>query len=101
HARASLALGHGINHRLHTVWELALLARIATVCGDAERAGRLWGAIEAEEAREPLALFTAHRDELAAPILAASGPNFERGREAGRKLTLDEAIEYALDDTDA
>ncbi len=37
------------------------------------------------------------RDELAAPVLAVSGAEFERGRVAGRRLTLDEAVDYALE----
>ena len=63
---------------------------------DSTRAGRLWGAIEAQEARGSLGIWEQQRDELVAPVLAVSGAEFERGRVAGSRLTLDEAVEYAL-----
>ena len=96
HARASLALGHGINDRLHTIYALALLARIATVRDDAERAGRLWGAIEAEEGRGTPGIWDRHRATYAEPVLADVGTDFEAGRAEGRLLTRQDAVTYAL-----
>ena len=99
-ACAALALGHGINDRLHTVYALAFLARIATERGDPERAGRLWGALEAEEARGPLASWERDREEHATPVLAHAGAEFDAGRAEGRRLSRHEAVEYALACTD-
>ena len=46
-ARKALEVASQLEDRRGLVWGLALLARIASTRGDAERAGRLWGAIEA------------------------------------------------------
>lgn len=86
--------------RTGTVWGLALHARIAVARGDVERAGRLWGAVEAEEARAPLSGWSRYRDEYASPVLARAGPELDRGRAQGRSLSLDEAVEYALSSVD-
>ena len=96
---AVLVLSRSTGQRQRTVFALARIAGIAARHKDSTRAGRLWGAIEAEEARGPLGMWEQQRDELAAPVLALSGPEFERGRVAGRRLTLDEAVEYALEAT--
>jgi hypothetical protein len=36
------------------------------------------------------------RERLGGPVLAHAGPDFERGRERGRLLELEEAVELAL-----
>ena len=64
--------------------------------GRVERAGTLWGAIEMEETRGPVGQWEAEREEFATAVLEAAGPDFDRGRTAGRALTLDEVVEYAL-----
>ncbi len=89
-------LSRTTGERQRTVFSLARIAGIAARHEDSTRAGRLWGAIEAEEARGPIGVWEQQRDELAAPVLAVSGAEFERGRAAGRRLTLDEAVDYAL-----
>jgi predicted ATPase len=96
HGREALQLAHEIRDRQMTVYMLALLARAAVVQGRLERAGLLWGAVEAEEKRGPLGQWEDERDQYAAHVLEHEGPAFERGREEGRKLAVDEAIEYAL-----
>ncbi len=78
------------------MYALALLARFAASSSQSERAGRLWGAIEAEEARAPVGAWEHQREEFAAPVLADGGPEFEAGRAAGRLLSLDEAVDDAL-----
>jgi predicted ATPase/class 3 adenylate cyclase len=95
-ARESLALAQRIADRMLTVYLLALLARIAAAEGDAERAGLLWGAIEAEEQRGTVGQWEAEREAYAAPVLAAAGREFERGRTIGRGLRLNEAVACAL-----
>jgi hypothetical protein len=36
------------------------------------------------------------REELAGPLATCADVNFERGREEGKRLTLDEALDFAL-----
>ena len=94
--RSALEQATGIGERQLTIYTLALLARTAAERGAVERAGVLWGAVEAEEQREPVGQWEADRDEYAAPILANEGPAFARGREEGRSLALADAVEVAL-----
>ena len=98
HGRQALRLGHGIGDRQITVYLLALLARTATLQQLPERAGRLWGAVEAEEARGPVGQWETERDDYAGPVVREAGPQFARAREAGRAATLDEAVAYAVAD---
>ena len=50
----ALKLADRIGDRMRRVYSLALLARAAAERRDEERAGRIWGALEAEVARHPL-----------------------------------------------
>jgi predicted ATPase/class 3 adenylate cyclase len=93
--RQALPLITRMGNRQWTVYAFALLARSAAQTGRSERAGRLWGAIEAEETRAPIGGWEAERDKYAAPVLAYGGTEFERGRHEGRNLSLSEAVEYA------
>ncbi len=97
-AAAGVALAHSIGDRLGIVYGLCLLAWAAAAAGDAERAGRLWGAIEAESARGPIGQWEAERDDYAAHLLPVAGADFDRAVEAGRRMTLDDAVAYALSD---
>ena len=85
-----------VGDRQQTLYTLALLARLERAAGQAKRAGRLWGAIETEEARGPVGHWEREREEIASTILTPS-PAFESGRSSGRMLSLDEAVEFALD----
>jgi len=87
-AREYLALARTIEDRTNTVFGLGLVAWAAADRADVERATTLWAAVEAEEAKGPLAMWTAERDKYAAHIPAAQGPV--------PKLTLEEAVAYAL-----
>ncbi len=94
-ARQAVRLARQIHDRQLTLYGLALLARLAAARGDVEWAGRLWGAVEAEEARGPVGHWESERDEIASTVIVAS-TEFESGHAAGRALSLDEAVEYAL-----
>jgi predicted ATPase len=96
--REALELSRQCDDRQLILYALALVARLAASGGQDERAGRLWGAIEAEESRGPLGQWNVQRDKQASAIVNSS-PDFERGRGAGRSLLLDEAVEYALEDS--
>ncbi len=70
-----------------------------------ERAGRLWGALETVEQagalgqRPRLRPWAEDRERFAAVVFAEAGPDLEGGRRTGRRLTLDQAVEEALDAT--
>ncbi|MDP9284697.1 MAG: tetratricopeptide repeat protein [Actinomycetota bacterium] len=91
-AREYLALARTIEDRTNTVFGLGLLAWAAADRADVERATTLWAAVEAEEAKGPLAMWTSERHKYAAHIPAAAGTVPE--------LTLEEAVAYALSSVD-
>jgi predicted ATPase len=95
-AREALELARQISDRVMAVYLLAILARLDAEAGRVERAGLLWGAIEAEETRGPVPQWETERDDYAGPVLAHAGRAFDVGREAGRGLPFDEAIARAL-----
>jgi Tfp pilus assembly protein PilF len=80
-------------------------ATLACVQDQASRAARVWGAAEAfrEEAGAPLSPMARVRyDRRVAQARAAlSEDAFASAWSEGRALTLEQAIEYALQDTDA
>ena len=98
HAREAVALSRELGDRLRLVRGLARLARFAVGHGERELAGRLWGAIEAEEARGPVGAWESERAGFERVVLANADAAFARGRQEGRKLSLDEAIAEALRD---
>ena len=69
---------------------IAALARIAAETGREERAGLLWGAIEAEEERSRMGAWAKERDRLGAPVLVYAGPKeYDRLRAYGLDDTID------------
>jgi predicted ATPase len=94
-AREGLRIAIAYGDRQGTVYSVATLAQVFTASGRLERAGCLWGALEAEGERAPVGVWDRDRDEAAETIVRGD-PAFERGREAGRALSLDEAVAYAL-----
>jgi len=96
YGRQALELSTAIGNRINMAYGLAVLALAAQSGGDDQRAGRLWGAIEAEEARAFLGHWSHDRDEFATQILTGATTAFQQGREAGQQLTLNEAVAYAL-----
>jgi len=96
-AREGLGLAKEIRERQSMVYGLAQLAWIASVRGELTRAGRLWGAVEAEEARAPVGQWESERDAYAEKVLGANRSRLERSREEGRRLTLEKAVEEALE----
>jgi predicted ATPase/class 3 adenylate cyclase len=97
-AREALAPLAQVGDRQNLVYAFALLALLATQDGRQARAGRLWGAIEAEEARGPVGAWEQEREQYALPILAATNPAFDAARTEGRVLELTEAIAFATRD---
>ena len=99
HARESLAIAVQLHDRPGRIFGVGILARVAAERGQHERAGRLWGAIEDEDAGAPLGGWRRHRDACEARIREASGPEFDRGYAEGRELTLDDAVSLALSES--
>ncbi len=89
-ARRELELRLAMHDRMAIVFPLTTYTVIAARRGDHGLAGRLWGAVEAEEARRPVAFWGELRS-FVAPVVSDASPEFEAGRAAGRGLTLEEA----------
>jgi hypothetical protein len=79
-----------------TVYSLAALAIVARAQGDAERAGTLWGAIETAEERAFLGTWSTDGEEYARQVLEPADAELERGLVAGRRMTLEQAVTFAL-----
>jgi predicted ATPase len=93
--RRALDLARQIDDRQALIYTLAHIARDAAVRGDACRAGRLWGALEAEAERAPVGQWEAEREKYAEGVSVADGPEFERACEEGRRLSFEAAISEA------
>jgi predicted ATPase/class 3 adenylate cyclase len=98
--RESLQLAQRIQDRQGIAYGLTMVAWIAAEEGEAARAGRLWGALEAEAARARIGQWEGERVEYEARVLAADGAEFQQARAEGRALALDSALEYALGSID-
>ena len=97
HERRALTFAERIGDRMHVVDGLASFARRAARRGDAERAGRLWGAVEREEEQGLLPpQWQRQRHDVSEALELVAGEDFERGRTAGRHLRRGEAIAEAL-----
>jgi predicted ATPase/class 3 adenylate cyclase len=95
-ARESLLLANQLRDRPGRVFGVGLLALVAAERGQLDRAGRLWGAIENEDAGAPLGGWRRHRETCRARIRQVAGPEFDRACAEGRALTLDDAVSVAL-----
>ena len=91
-----LTLARSINDRQTAVWFLANAAWLASLDGLAERSGILWGAIEADERRGRIGQWEEASAEHRTMVDSVVGPEFERGRVEGQKLSLDEAAAAAM-----
>lgn len=95
-ARESLVLADQLSDRQSMVFALASIARAAAEIGDTVRAGRLWGAVEAEESRGRLGQWESERRAHEEAVAALADESFERGRNEGRRFTLKQAVAAAL-----
>lgn len=95
HARGAVELSRELGDRLRMVRGLARLVIIAAGEGDLRRAGRLWGAVEAEEVRGPIGAWENERERFERE-LPGPDPEFRAGVAEGRRLSLDEAVPEAL-----
>ncbi len=96
-ARESLAIAVQLRDRPGRIFGVGILARVAAERRQLERAGRLWGAIEDDDAVAPLGGWRRHRKECEDRIRELAGSEFDRGLAEGRALTLDDAVSIALE----
>jgi predicted ATPase len=92
----ALRLSHELGDRISVVFTLARLARLEAELGWPEKAGVLWGAVEAEEEAGGLGAWYGERERFAGPLLAFAGDEFDRGRDEGHRLSIGDAVVYAL-----
>jgi predicted ATPase/class 3 adenylate cyclase len=97
-AKDAVRLSHSMGDVLAVAYGLTTLAQLAAERSEPGRAGLLWGAIEGESDRTRIGQWEGEKDELASALAGVQGPEFERGREKGRRLSLDDAVAYALGD---
>ncbi len=95
-AREALVLAEQLSDRQSMVFALASLAQAAAETGDTVQAGRLWGAVEAEESQARLGQWESERQVYEAAVAALADEGFERGRAEGSRLTLKQAVVAAL-----
>jgi predicted ATPase len=91
YAVQALGLAAELRDRRMLVFSEAELAVIAAARGDAARAGRLWGAVEAEASHGRVGQWERERETLEALVLSVDGPEFARGRAEGEMLTITQA----------
>jgi len=95
-ALEGLAVAREIGDTIGTTAALANLARLARDRGHLERAGRLWGAVEASDAARPEIEWAVDRHAWETDVIASGDHAFDKAREQGRTLSLDQAAAYAL-----
>ncbi|MET1044839.1 MAG: DUF4062 domain-containing protein [Microbacteriaceae bacterium] len=96
---ASLSLSEHLGHAEGVAYGLEGLVAIAATDHEAERAGRLFGAAQCLRERSGLydaPSFSFHQRFVDSILMSQSAGEFERSREAGRTLAVDDAVQYAL-----
>jgi predicted ATPase/class 3 adenylate cyclase len=88
----ALELVRRTGDRLGAAWALTFFALLGSRTAAPELAGVLWGAVEAEHDRKTLGIWAEHRDALEEE-LPLDDPDFVAGRERGRLLSFDDALE--------
>jgi hypothetical protein len=89
-----------VRDRVNLPISLAAGAAIAAGLEAAEVAGTLWGAVEAVELREPRPTTRENMREYEPYLERVRGADFERARDRGHALSLEEAVDYALSNLD-
>jgi predicted ATPase len=92
----ALRIADEIGDRQGVCFGLALLAWSEAATEGSTRAGALWGAVEAEAERGRIGQWEIEREDYEKRVLVAAGPEFEAGRAEGRRMTLRDAVAYAL-----
>ncbi len=94
--RESLSLACALGDRVGLSWYLGQFALSLAQGGHSEEAGRVWGAVEAAAAFIPGGPWPRDAERLERELQALADPDFERGREEGSVLSLEDvAVEVA------
>jgi tetratricopeptide (TPR) repeat protein len=96
-ARLALTLARELGDRQSSLYSVAVVAWSTALGGDGERAGLLWGAVEAEAARAPVGQWETESELYAGRVLVGDREELERGRHKGRLLSFESAVDEALD----
>jgi predicted ATPase len=86
-----------VQDRINLPAALAAGAAIAAARSSPERAGTLWGAVEATAEREPRGSTNAAMAEYGPYVERVKGGEFEAGRRRGRTLPLEAAVREAIE----
>jgi hypothetical protein len=101
----SLAIAKRLGERVRIHWSLEGLAAVAVIDGWHEQAARLYGAASAgrEQVGVPATLMEReiHEPRLAAVRAALGEEAFTAAWEAGRALSLEDAVRYAMEITES
>jgi predicted ATPase/class 3 adenylate cyclase len=88
--REALALALELGDRVGTAWYLSQLALVLARAGECERAGRIWGSVEAANAFVPGGPWPRDFQRLSISVSELADDAFRRGRDEGRALSLEE-----------
>ena len=91
HALRTLELALSLGDRRRLVFAAAELAILAAEREDAERAGRLWEALESEVNAAAVGQWDDHHEEFESLVLRASSPAFSHAQEEGSLMSIGEA----------
>jgi predicted ATPase len=95
-AREALRLARKLQDRKATIWALSMLARAESRNGGHERAGRIWGGLEAEGERGGRAgRWALEEERLREDLASVGGEAFLAGVAAGRSMSLTETVTEA------
>jgi predicted ATPase/DNA-binding SARP family transcriptional activator len=96
-AREALRLSTKLQDRQSTIWSLAFLALEAALSGRHERAGRIWGGIEAEGERGGrFGQWALSEEGFRTRVAEIGGEAFLAGAAAGRSLPLPDVVGEAI-----
>jgi hypothetical protein len=95
HEAVGLALQLG--DRVGLSWYLSQFALVLLHESRPEEAGRVWGAVESAAAFIPGGPWPRDIERLQRDVLALADAAFERGREGGCSLSLEEAARWVSD----
>ncbi len=95
-SQEALAEGHRIGDRRVIVHALARLSVIAADTGQAKRAGRYWGIVEAQEQR-PIGGWEQERAAYADRLSCRGTADFEAGLAESRAVALDDGLRLVVD----
>jgi ATP/maltotriose-dependent transcriptional regulator MalT len=88
--RQALALALQLGDRVGLSWYLSQLALLLAHRGKCEEAGRIWGSVDAANAFIPGGPWPRDFERLQRGIAEVADDAFERGREEGRALALED-----------